>query len=68
MIKTEQWEELILLGVNLSSYQQLDTLLYTVAQESIKVIGCEGATIYIKKNNHLEFMVAQNKVLEKKNP
>lgn len=68
MIKTEQWEELILLGVNLSSFQQLDTLLYTVAQESIKVIGCEGATIYIKKNSHLEFMVAQNKVLEKKIP
>jgi putative two-component system response regulator len=66
MIQKEQWEELIRIGIDLSSYKELDLLLEKIAADSLDVVGCEGASIYIKRGDHLEFMTTKNRILEKK--
>jgi HD-GYP domain-containing protein (c-di-GMP phosphodiesterase class II) len=66
MIKAEQWEELIKTGIVLSSYKDLDSLLEKIAIDTIRIVGCEGVSIYIRRQNHLDFMITHNTVLEKK--
>lgn len=66
MLTQAQWEELIQTGIALSSYKELDALLKRIAQDSIKIVGCEGASIYIKNGEQLDFMVTRNTVLEER--
>ncbi|HCL56379.1 MAG TPA: diguanylate cyclase [Spirochaetia bacterium] len=66
MIQAKQWEELIHLGIDLSTYKTLKKLLKKIALESIKLMNCQGASIYIKNGHQIDFMITQNTVLEKK--
>ncbi|HOJ49474.1 MAG TPA: HD domain-containing phosphohydrolase [Spirochaetota bacterium] len=66
MLNNEEWKELINTGIILSSYTEMDLILDRVVDDSIRIIGCEGATIYIKKGNHLEFMISKNIIIDKK--
>lgn len=66
MILQNQWEELILTGIELSSYKNVGQLLERIADDSIKILSCQGASIYIHEGNHLNFMITKNTVMEKK--
>jgi HD-GYP domain-containing protein (c-di-GMP phosphodiesterase class II) len=66
MIEQERWEELLKLGIELSSYQDLQNLLDKIASGSISIVKCQGASIYVKRGNFLDFMATRNTVLEKK--
>jgi len=66
MISSVQWEELINTGIELSSYKNVDKLLDRIAEDSIEILQCHGASIYIRKGDHLDFMITRNIMLEQK--
>jgi len=66
MISNEEWKELINTGIVLSSYNDVETIFERVIDESIRIIGCEGATIYIKNKDHLEFIISKNIVIDQR--
>lgn len=67
MLREQEWEEIIKTAMEFSSYKELELLLDKIAEKSIELTQCEGVSIYIKRGEHLDFMLTKNRTLEKKN-
>ena len=63
MNENEKLKEIIRLGSEISTFQDLDILLEKILYETRKIADADAGTIYIKKNNNLIFNHAQNKTL-----
>ena len=65
MSKTERLNEIMRLGTELNSIQDMDILLQKILLEARKVVNADAGSIYICKNNKLEFSYSQNDTQEK---
>jgi len=68
MNENEKLKEIIRLGSEISTFQDLDILLEKILYETRKIADADAGTIYIKKNNNLIFTHAQNKTLSRRLP
>lgn len=68
MKENEKLKEIIRLGSEINTVQDLDILLERILFESRKIAGADAGTIYIKNKNDLVFTHAQNKTLSDRLP
>lgn len=66
--ESQRLNEIIRLGSELNSIQDLDILLETILYESRKVVNADAGTIYIRDGDFLIFSHAQNDTQQKKLP
>lgn len=62
----EKLASLVRVGAAISSIRDLDDLLERILQESMDFSGADGATLYLKRNDCLDFHIALNRTLEKR--
>jgi len=62
----QQVEKLNNIGVALSSEHNLEKLLGQVVSQALGLAHCDAGSIYIKEEDKLAFMVAQNNTLKKR--
>ena len=48
-------DRLIRIAIAVSSEKRTDVLLDTILTEAMNITGCDGGTVYIRTENHLEF-------------
>lgn len=68
MNENEKLKEIIRLGSEISTFQDLDILLEKILHETRKIADADAGTIYIKYGNDLVFTHAQNKTLSGRLP
>lgn len=68
MNENEKLKEIIRLGSEISTFQDLDILLEKILYETRKIADSDAGTIYIKKSDKLVFTHAQNKTLSGRLP
>ncbi len=68
MNENEKLKEIIRLGSEISTFQDLDILLEKILYETRKIADADAGTIYIKNGNDLVFTHAQNKTLSGRLP
>lgn len=68
MNENKKLKEIIRLGSEISTFQDLDMLLEKILYETRKIARADAGTIYIKKDNNLIFTHAQNKTLSGRLP
>ncbi|MCB9496935.1 MAG: HD domain-containing protein [Fibrobacteria bacterium] len=59
-------ESLVRVGVALSSVRDLDELLERILDEAMSLSSADGASLYLRKGEELEFHIAHNRSLEAK--
>ena len=62
----EKLASLVRVGAAISSIRDLDDLLERILQEAMEFSGADGATLYLKRHEFLDFHIALNKTLEKR--
>ena len=55
--------ELIALGVQLSAERDTETLLETILLSAMRMTGADGGTVYLERDDHLEFSLSRNTTL-----
>jgi len=68
MNENEKLKEIIRLGSEINTVQDLDILLETILHETRKIAGADAGTIYIKHGDKLVFTHAQNSTLSGRLP
>jgi HD-GYP domain-containing protein (c-di-GMP phosphodiesterase class II) len=63
--ETERLNEIIRLGTELNTIQDMDILLQRILLEAQKVVNADAGSIYICKGNKLEFSYSQNDTQQK---
>ncbi len=66
--KKDILEKLVEIGLLLASEKNLKKLLERIVEEEMNFTNAEGGSLYIKKDNYLNFMVFKNRVLENRLP
>jgi len=59
-------ESLVRVGVALSSVRDLDELLERILEEAMNLSAADGASLYLRQGEELEFHIAHNRSLESK--
>ncbi len=68
MDKSAKLSELVRLGSQLNTIQDLDMLLEKILYEARRFVNADAGTIYVKNSDHLVFTHTQNDTLTKKLP
>lgn len=68
MKEIDKFREIIRLGSEINTVQDLDILLEKILYETRNIAGADAGTIYIKKGNDLVFTHAQNDTLSRRLP
>lgn len=63
---TKQLHKLNKIGIALTSEQNLDRLLEMIVSEARSLVNCDAGSLYIKRDNFLDFAVNQNDTLTKR--
>jgi len=66
--ETEKINSLILLGIQLIQVNDLDILMQKILSEARRFINADAGSIYIIKDNELEFSYTQNDTIQSKTP
>ena len=61
-------EALVRVGVSLSSVGDLDLLLGRIVAEAMPLTGADGASLYLRRGDRLEFHTSRNRTLEARGP
>ena len=48
------------IGIRLGAAEDLTSLLSTILEESIRLTNCDGGSLYLLKDDHLEFEIVKN--------
>ena len=48
------------IGIRLGAAEDLTSLLCTILEESIRLTNCDGGSLYLLKDDHLEFEIVKN--------
>lgn len=64
--RKERLEDLVDIGIALSSEQKMEHLLELIVTEARKFTGADAGSLYIKEGDKIRFSVSQNETLEKK--
>jgi len=59
-------DELIEIGIALSSEKRLNKLLYRIVEEGRRFTGADAGSLYLKEGDHIKFVVSQNDTLRKR--
>lgn len=62
----KQVHELNKIGIALTSERNLDRLLAMIVSEARSFVNCDAGSLYIKRDNLLDFVVSQNDTLTKR--
>ncbi|MEW6089052.1 MAG: HD domain-containing phosphohydrolase [bacterium] len=62
----KQVHKLNKIGIALTSEQNLDRLLEMIVREARNLVNCDAGSLYIKRDNFLDFVVSQNDTLTKR--
>ena len=62
----EKLAALVRVGAAISSIRDLDDLLERILNEAMDFSGADGATLYLKRGDFLDFHIALNRTLEKR--
>ena len=62
----EKLAALVRVGAAISSIRDMDDLFERILQEAMDFSGADGATLYLKRGDFLDFHIAMNKTLEQR--
>ena len=68
MDETKKLKEIVRLGSELNTIQDVDILLERILEEARKFVNADAGTIYVREGDHLVFSHAQNDTLQKNLP
>ncbi|RKX71610.1 diguanylate cyclase [candidate division WOR-3 bacterium] len=64
--RKERLEDLVDIGIALSSERKMERLLELIVTEARKFTGADAGSLYIKEGDKIRFSVSQNETLERK--